>query len=447
MMRPANGRDCLVSSSMRPMRTSFPRSTQRANRFAHLLLLVFLLSLSQARPQAKILPSPERVKLGNEVLFQQFPAELRDKRLGLVINQTSVLPNGPTLLARLLAEGYRVTAIFTPEHGLAGAAEGGRPIEDGLWQQIKVYSLYGKQLRPSPEQLRDVDALIYDIQDVGTRFYTYITTLKYVLEAAAAASVPVCVLDRPNPLGGRIVEGPVLKKQYESFIAALPIPTRYGLTAGELALMMKGEGWVPGSVSLQVIRMANWTRNQTWGSTGLPWIPTSPNIPTPESALPYPGTGLFGGIRLNQGLGTPHPFRQFGAPWLDPEVLLSRLPGEEGLRARLSPVTYTPVAMPDKVMTPPYKDRLCRGLRLLVLDEERFLSLRFALIVIKTLKDLYPKEISVGSALLDQMFGDDSLTRFIEGKLPLEELMRLMEVDEKAFDQQRQRYLLYPDQE
>jgi uncharacterized protein YbbC (DUF1343 family) len=438
MMRPANGGDHLVSSSFRPVRLCLYGSI--------LLWLLSFLSLSQTRPQAKILSSPERVKLGNELLFLSFPAELRDKRLGLVINQTSVLPNGPTLLAKLLADGHRVTAVFTPEHGLVGTVEGGRSVEDGLWKQIKVYSLYGKQVRPSPEQLRDIDALIYDIQDLGTRFYTYITTLKYVLEAAAEASLPVFVLDRPNPLGGRIVEGPLLEKKHESFIAALPIPTRYGLTAGELALMMKGEGWVPESVSLQVIRMDNWTRNQTWESTGLPWIPTSPNIPSPESALAYPGTGLFGGVHLNQGLGTPYPFRQFGAPWLDPDAVLSRLPGEEKLRARLSPVGYTPVAVPGKVMTPPYKDRPCRGLRLQVFDAEGFLSLRFALIVIKTLKDMYPEEISVGSAALNQMFGNDSLSLFIEGKLVFDELVRLMERDEKTFDQQRQRYLLYPDQ-
>lgn len=386
------------------------------------------------------------VRMGNDVFCRSFPPELRGKRLGLIVNQTSVLPGGQRLLDRLLADDHRVTAIFTPEHGLRGIIEGGRAVGDARWKDIAIHSLYGRQLRPSAEQLAEVDALIYDIQDVGTRFYTYITTLKYALEAAARAGLPFYVLDRPNPLGGHLVEGPLLKPGFESFIAALPVPTRYGLTAGELALMMKGEGWVPTSARLEVVRLRGWARNQTWRSTGLPWIPTSPNIPTPEAALLYPGTGLLGGINLNQGLGTPYPFLQLGAPWIIPADLAARLPQEDEPAVRLEPVAYTPAAIPGKVSTPPYLGRPCGGLRVHVLDGERLRSLRFALVLIKALRDLYPDKIFVRSEALSQMFGDDSLALYIGGELSYEAMMERMEADEGRFLEKRRKYLLYPDQ-
>ena len=386
------------------------------------------------------------IRLGNDVFCRSFPPELQGKRLGLIINQTSVLPDGQPLLDRLLADDRQVTAIFTPEHGLWGSKEGGREVADTHWKGIAVHSFYGKHLHPSEEQLSKVDALIYDIQDVGTRFYTYITTLKYALVAAARAGLPFYVLDRPNPLGGRLVEGPLLKPEFESFIAALPVPTRYGLTSGELALMMKGEGWVPPSTRLEVVRLSGWTRKQTWRSTGLSWIPTSPNIPTPEAALLYPGTSLLGGINLSQGLGTPYPFLQFGAPWVIPADLAAHLPQEDEPAIRLEPVAYTPAAILGKVTTPPYLGRPCRGLRIHVLHGEKLRSLRFALALIKALRDLYPDKIFVRSEGLSQMFGDDSLALYIAGELPFETMMERMEADEGRFLEKRRKYLLYPDQ-
>ncbi len=430
---------------MKPRRNLPSRSSPPAGHCALAIGSVFL-SFSILFLGGAESPRPGgQTGLGNEVFCASFPQELRGKRLGLIINQTSVLPGGQTLVERLLADGRPVTAIFTPEHGLRGIIEGGSKVDDARWKDIAIHSLYGKQLRPSAAQLEEVDALIYDIQDVGTRFYTYITTLKYALDAAARAGLPFYVLDRPNPLGGRLVEGPLLKPGFESFIAALPVPTRYGLTAGELALMMRGEGWVPGGAQLEIIRLTGWTRNETWESTGLPWIPTSPNIPTPESALLYPGTGLLGGINLNQGLGTPHPFLQFGAPWLNPEDLAARLPQEDEPSVRLEPVTYTPAALPGKVTTPAYLGRLCRGLRIHVLGGERLRSVHLVLELIKNLRDLYPDKISVRSQSLSQMFGDDTLSLYIGGQLTFGTMMERMEADETHFLEQRRPYLIYPD--
>lgn len=409
-----------------------------------LLLLIFTILSGSIIYSATARPG-ERVRLGNENFCVSFPADLNGKRLGLVINQTSVLPGGPTLLEKLVADGRTITAIFTPEHGLSGTVEGGEAARDGTWKGIRVFSLYGRQTRPTPEQLKNIDALVYDIQDIGTRFYTYITTLKYVIEAAGGAGLPVYVLDRPNPLGGRLVEGPILEKRFESFIAPLPIPTRYGLTAGELALMMKGEGWVAPAADIHVMPVLGWKRSRTWAGTRLPWIPPSPNIPTPESALAYPGMGLLGGIKINQGLGTDLQFLQFGAPWLDPEVLVRSWPSLANFPVRLEPVTYTPCAVPGKALTPPYKDRACRGLRLYVTEPERFYSLRFALEIFNVLKRLYPDKIAVASATLNQMFGDETLAQFIEGKLAFDELLRRMGDDDRQFLEMRKKYLLYED--
>jgi uncharacterized protein YbbC (DUF1343 family) len=389
----------------------------------------------------------ERVRLGNEVFCDAFPAELAGKRLGLVMNQTSVLPSGPSLLDRLRADGRTVTAIFAPEHGLRGIAEGGETIGNGKLNNIPVYSLYGGQTRPTPAQLENVDALVYDIQDVGTRFYTYITTLKYVIEAAAGADKPVYVLDRPNPLGGRIVEGPILDRRFESFIAPLPIPTRYGLTAGELALMMKGEGWVATGADIRVIPAANWTRARTWSHTGLPWIPPSPNIPTPESALAYPGLGLLGGVKVNQGLGTDLPFLQFGAPWMDPEAVIRAWTTLREFPVRLEPVTYTPHAQPGRTQTPPYRDRACRGLRIFVTGPDEFQALRFALELFDVLKKLYPDKIVVASTAMNRMFGDGSLAGFIGGEISFDELLERMAADGEQFTESRKKYLLYADEQ
>ncbi len=402
------------------------------------LLIISLLPVAAA-------PTAGRVRLGNEAFCGSYPPELIGKRLGLVMNQTSVLPGGPSLLARLLADGRTITAVFAPEHGLEGIVAGGETIANGRLKNIPVYSLYGGQTKPTRAQLKTVDALVYDIQDIGTRFYTYITTLKYVIEAAAGAGLPVYVLDRPNPLGGRIVEGPILDRKFESFISPLPVPTRYGLTAGELSLMMRGEGWVAAGADIHVILAANWTRGRTWAGTGLPWIPPSPNIPTAESALAYPGLGLLGGVKVNQGLGTNLPFLQFGAPWMDPGEVLRAWPLLKEFPLRLEPVDYTPRALPGKTQTPPYKDRACRGLRLFVAQPENFRALGFALELFDVLKRLYPDKIVVAGTTMDRMFGNDWLAGFVRGKIAFPELVRRVEADEARFLESRKKYLLYAD--
>lgn len=384
-----------------------------------------------------------RVELGNEIFIRKFSSELQGKSLGLVINHTSVLPSGKSLVQALLDKGHKIQAIFSPEHGYSGTLEAGTEVKNSQQTDIIIYSLYGETRKPTPDQTQGIDAFVYDIQDVGTRFYTYITTLKYVLEAAAEAQIPVYVLDRPNPVGGEIIEGPLLRPEYESFIGALPIPVRYGLTPGELAMMMKGEGWVPKDFDLHVIRMKNWKRNFFWKDTGLPWIPPSPNMPSPETAIIYPGSSLLGTVRFNEGRGTPYPFLQFGAPWLDSSLIIKNLNGGEQFGVKLEAIDYTPLSLPGKALHPLYENKICHGIRVHIFEEEKFFSLRFSFLIIKAIKDLYPDKLSFQSRYLNLIFGSDLLNHYLEGRISFEKLIAQMEEEEKLFRQKRTKYLLY----
>lgn len=388
---------------------------------------------------------PDQVVPGDRIFLDNLPAELQGKRLGLVINHTAVLPDGTPLAEAMLKRGIPVQAIFSPEHGFRGLSEGGKSIADRLWENVQIFSLYtgGRPRGPTREQMQAVDAFVYDIQDVGTRFYTYITTLKYLMEAAGPAGLPVYVLDRPNPAGGEIVEGPCLQPEFGSHIGALPIPVRYGLTIGELALMMKGEGWVPPRTDLHVIKMAGWKRDMFWQDTGLNWIPTSPNIPSARTAVLYPGTGLLGGVILNQGLGTAEPFLRFGSPWMNPTQVLRSLPQAAQQGISLEILEYTPRAIAGKTSTPPYKDRLCRGLRIHITDSARLHSVHFTLELIRVLKELYPDKIYQESRALSLMFGTGDLAGYLRGEVSYDRLLNTMLRDEERFREHRKPYLLY----
>jgi uncharacterized protein YbbC (DUF1343 family) len=384
-----------------------------------------------------------RVRLGNELFLQHYLEPLRDQSLGLIVNHTSRLPDGTLLPDAMQDAGFKVAALFSPEHGFLGDREGGRRVDDGRYSGIRIYSLYGSHRRPSPEQLKGLDGLVYDIQDIGARFYTYISTLKYILEAAADNNIPVYVLDRPNPLGGIQVEGPVLQPLYESFIGSLPLPIRYGLTCGELAGMMKGEGWVTQDVDLTIVPLTGWSRNQLWDDTGLEWVPTSPNIPSFESALVYPGTGLLGGVSISHGVGTEWPFRLVGAPWIEPDRVLELWPDGMKKAVTLTPVVFSPRSIPGKIQQPPYENRTCRGFRIQVTSPPDFRALDFTLEMIRLLKTLYPEKVRIISKSLPLLFGSRHLNEFIQGELSYERLLSRLRWDEGAFKRQRKPYLLY----
>ncbi len=336
-----------------------------------LLIPIFLLFVSctgqDANTQVTTEVTVAKVKIGAERLLEDFPGALEGKRLGLVMNPTARIGD-VHMLDTLLSLGYNISALYAPEHGFRGNFGAGEKIVDGIDEAsgLKVYSLYGATRKPTPEMLAEVDALIFDMQDVGARFYTYISTLGLVLEAASEAGVEVWVLDRPNPAGGDYVAGWMLDPEHTSFVGAYPIPIAHGMTMGELAKMMVGEKWIKladASFEPNVITMQGWSRDMKWPATGLDWTPPSPNLPTWETAYVYLGTCFFEGSTLSEGRGTPTPFLTIGGPGLMiPEVELNRVSDTWGIK--MTPTEFTPVSIPDKAPNPKHKDRPSEGIQI-----------------------------------------------------------------------------------
>lgn len=309
---------------------------------------------------------------GIDLLLAQGLTALQGLRVGLVTNDvatTAVLPRPMTPVRRALQiAGVQLCALFAPEHGIGANADDGAVISDmrdGL-TGVPVYSLYGAAYRPTPALLAELDLLLFDIPDIGTRFYTYIWTLSHVMEACAAVDLPLWVLDRPNPLGGDLTkaEGPLLDEAtLTSFVGRWSIPIRHSLTIGELARLWNHERNV--GVDLTVVPLAGWSRSLTWPALGVPFVPTSPSLPSYETALLYPGTCLFEGTNLSEGRGTTTPFRAIGAPWLAAHPVADQLNQQNrpGVVARA--VQFTPTASK-------YAGQLCQGIMLHVLDEQLF---------------------------------------------------------------------------
>ncbi len=393
-------------------------------------------------PQIKGSPKT-RVILGNENFLTHFPPALEGKRLGLVVNHTSVLPDGSHLLEKLKARKKNIKAIFSPEHGFKGLSEAGEKFKGRYFQGVKIHSLYKNNNKSIYKEIHNIDCLIYDIQDVGSRFYTYIHTLKFVLDTAAKVDIPVYILDRPNPAGGEIVEGPLMQEKHTSIIGIVPIPVRYGLTAGELALMMKGENWVPPSVNLHIIKMKNWKRKYFWMDTKLKWIPPSPNMMTPETAIAYPGIAILSALNLNEGTGTFKPFLQFGAPWLDSELIIKALDNGKEFGIEMEAVKYVPSKLPGIATNPIYENKLCRGIHIRIKKAPIFYSFRFGLALIEILKSHYPDKISFDLNQIKKIFGSDLLLQYLQGDISYGEAMTRMEEEERLFRNFRSKYLLY----
>ncbi len=336
--------------------------------------------------------SQPRVKLGNDVLMEKRLDVLKNRRVGLVINHTARLSPGEFLVDALIAKGINIVVLFGPEHGIRGEAAAGEKVSDSKDEKtsIPVFSLYGKTRKPTAEMLANVDVLVYDIQDVGVRFYTYISTMGLCMEAAAEKRIPFIVLDRPNPLGGVKIDGPIIEDSLKSFVGMYSIPVVYGLTCGELALMINGEGWLTNRVKckLTVIKMEGWKRTMTWDDTGLEWIPPSPNIKTSHAALAYPATCFIEATNLSEGRGTEKPFQFVGAPrsaraesaFTSLHRVLSST-RETGLRSRV--VSFIPSSSK-------HKDKECVGVEFSVEDWSSFSPVATGVFVLRQLNAIYP---------------------------------------------------------
>ncbi len=364
--------------------------------------------------------------LGNQVLLRECPALIKGRRLGLLTNHTGVtadlVPLAEILRGRRDAD---LRALFSPEHGLGGEGADGAPVPSGRDPAtgLPVHSLYGRRRRPSAAHLRGIDLLLVDLQDVGARFYTYATTLAWTMEACAAAGVAVVVLDRPNPIGGRILEGPVLDPAFASFVGAIPVPIRHGLTIGELARLANARA--AKRAGLAVIPMRGWRRGTTHDATGLPWVPPSPALPTFESALAYPGFCLFEGTNLSEGRGTAPPFRQIGAPWVDGPRLARILRGRRLPGCRFPAVRFVPAESKGK-------GKPCAGVLVQVTDPGRFRPVTAALHVLAAVRELHPRHFRWGPGnersgpkipFIDLLAGTDALRRDIERGKPVAEIV------------------------
>ncbi len=304
------------------------------------------------------------VKTGASVLLNSYLDELKGRNIGLVANPTARV--GDThLLDTLLAMNVNIVALFAPEHGFRGDRPAGEEISDGIDNEtgLPVFSLYGNTRKPTPQMLKETDLLIFDMQDVGVRFYTYISTLGLVLEAAAEHDVKVWVLDRPNPLGGEYVSGFMLEEEFASFVGMFPIPVAHGMTIGELAGMMVSQNWVEfdSETNLKVIPMQNWHRDLVWPYTELDWRAPSPNLPHFSNALVYPGTCFIEGTTLSEGRGTPEPFMLVGAPEMQiPDSTLARI--MSAYPVLLERRAFTPLTIPGVASNPKFEGKAVEGL-------------------------------------------------------------------------------------
>jgi uncharacterized protein YbbC (DUF1343 family) len=373
------------------------------------------------------------VLAGIDVLAEQHFAGLRGKRVGLITNQTGVDRSGRTdieLLAR--APGVTLVALFSPEHGLVGSNDARVATSRDPASGLPVYSLYGDTLRPTDAMLQGIDALVFDIQDAGVRFYTYTTTMAYCMEEAAKRRIPFYVLDRPNPLGGEILEGPMLDLDRLSFTAYFSMPVRHGMTAGELAQMFNAENRI--GCDLHVIAMKGWKRGNFYQDTGLRWIPPSPNLRSLNGAVLYPGLEILQNAGVSVGRGTQLPFEQIGAPWMDAEALARELARRNLSGVRVRPAQFIPI-------TGPHAGKVCRGVRFQVINRRAVRSVRNGIEIALVLKTLYPNDFDPAKLLL--LVGNAAtISRIEEGK-SAEEIVAGWEPDLKTFEQTRAKYLLY----
>ena len=386
-----------------------------------------------------------RVRSGLEQLLAQ-PRDVRGLRIGLIANPTAVTPDLVHAAAHLKAlRATRLVALFGPEHGLWANAQDLVEVDDARdpLTGLPVFSLYGATRVPTAEQLAGIDALVFDVQDVGSRYYTFIYTLLHAMEACAAHGRRLVVLDRPNPLGGVVVEGNLLDPAFRSFVGRHPLPVRHGMTVGELALLFRDECRL--DVDLRVVPMRGWRRAMDFEATGLPWVLPSPNMPTVDTAFVYSGGCLIEGTHLSEGRGSTRPFEIVGAPWLDPWKLARALARERLPGVRFRPLFFTPTFQK-------YAGRVCGGVQVHVTDRRRFRAYLTYLLLIHHARLQDPRafawreppyEYETEKLPIDILCGTDGVRRALEAGRSPRTLAAAWRRDEARFRRTRARHLLY----
>ena len=357
------------------------------------------------------------VRTGLDILLDSKIDLIAGKMIALVTNQTGIDQNGNPNYKRLMSmDEIKLKVVFSPEHGLFGEADKEITYANQIEDLPKVYSLYGSTRKPTKEMLDGIDMIIYDIQDIGARFYTYISTLGLVMEAAAELNIPIIVLDRPNPIRSDIVEGPILDLKYQSFIGKYPIPIRYGLTIGELAEKIIQEKWIRLAPKLTVIPMEGWNVSLWYDETTLPWVKPSPNIPNLETALIYPGMCLLEGTNISEGRGTDHPFKWFGAPWIDSKNLSKELNKLKLSGVVFVPKSFAPISIPGVADKPKYENQLCHGIEIRIIDRNKYNSVKTGISVLKKINKLYPDFLIIKETRLNKLWGSDTLLKTLQEK-------------------------------
>ncbi|WP_096185838.1 exo-beta-N-acetylmuramidase NamZ family protein [Evansella halocellulosilytica] len=381
------------------------------------------------------------VKTGLARLLEEGQPQLDGKNIGLIINHTSVDSDLKLSLDRFIEQDYQIKAIFAPEHGVRGDIAAGETVDDQVDSRtgIPVMSLYGKHRRPTDDMLRQLDALVFDIQDLGVRFYTYIYTLAYCMEEAGKHGIEVYVLDRPNPINGTAVCGNIVEPEFESFVGKYGLPIRHGMTVGELAQYFNSEYNM--NVELTVVKMKGWTRDTWYDETGLPWVMPSPNATGKAMSALYPGTCFFEGTNVSEGRGTTAPFQWIGAPWIDAYALKKEFDKLRLPAVTVRPVTFTP-------LTSKYQDELCQGLDIHIDDFNDFQPIRTALGMIDSINTLYTEKFSWtepinGRYFIDLISGTDEVRKHVERGGSLLEWINSKKQEAERFEKLREKFLLY----
>jgi uncharacterized protein YbbC (DUF1343 family) len=380
----------------------------------------------------------QKVIPGIEVLLKEEKNVLSGKKVGLITNPTGI-DSKLTSIVDLLHDDadINLTALFGPEHGVRGDAQAGASVEYYIDEKtgLPVYSLYGKTKKPTPEMLKDVEVLVFDIQDVGTRYYTYIYTMAYAMEAAKENDIPFIVLDRPNPQGGESVDGPVLEPEFSSFVGLYPIPLKHGMTVGELATLFNKEFKI--GADLKVIKMKGWKRDMDYDDTGLPFVLPSPNMPTVSTTFVYPATGLIEGTNVSEGRGTTKPFELIGAPYINSDELAGKLNALRLPGVKFRAASFTPTFSK-------HAGKLSHGVEIYITDREEFKAVPTGLYIIKTIQDLYPGDFEFLAANnFNLLIGNGWIMSRIKEGSTINEILKEYQVKQDAFKKVRKNYLLY----
>lgn len=409
--------------------------------FAALLAIALPLNAYAADPAFVAKVPIQHITPGIEVLLTERLDLLQGKRVALLTNQTGVDRKGNSSVDLLRAQsGFTLVALFSPEHGVRGEAQAGEKVASGVdaGTGLPIHSLYGETKIATPAMMAGIDVMLVDLQDVGTRFYTYSSTLLYMLRAAEREGVEVIVLDRPNPQGGVMIEGPVLEPALTSFVGSFAMPVRHGMTLGELARMFVGEEKL--RTRLRVIAMRGWTRAMhPYFAWDLPWVPPSPNMPSPKTASVYPGTALFEGTNISEGRGSAKPFEYIGAPFIDGAALAERMNAAGLPGVAFKPVSFTPTFSK-------FAGQACHGVWVIPTDRRTFMPFRTGVALVKAVHDLYPGQFQFGAgepAFFDLLAGTDAVRKGILAGQDVESIEQQWQGRLAGFGEMRARYLIY----